>query len=132
MSTQNILSSELSTFLDTIVARVKGSIGESKTITLNAAWSILQLITSDVIQTIENKYPDLKGANKKDIALTLISSFYDSVFLIVTIPYVPSIIQPIIKQYTKAFLMLLVAATIDSMVQIFKQTGIFKTLTQGK
>ena len=125
MSTQNILSSELSTFLDTIVARVKGSIGESKTITLNAAWSILQLITSDVIQTIENKYPDLKGANKKDIALTLISSFYDSVFLIVTIPYVPSIIQPIIKQYTKAFLMLLVAATIDSMVQIFKQTGIF-------
>jgi hypothetical protein len=114
------------------VARVKGSIGESKTITLNAAWSILQLITSDVIQTIENKYPDLKGANKKDIALTLISSFYDSVFLIVTIPYVPSIIQPIIKQYTKAFLMLLVAATIDSMVQIFKQTGIFKTLTQGK
>jgi hypothetical protein len=51
--------------------------------------------------------------------------FYDKVFLVVTVPYVPVVLQPIISKYTKALLMLLVSSAIDSMVEIFRKSGIF-------
>jgi hypothetical protein len=51
---------------------------------------------------------------------------YDSVFIIVNVPFVPSFLQPIIRKYIKILLMSLVSSTIDATVTIFKNTGVFK------
>lgn len=55
----------------------------------------------------------------------LLSSFYDRVFLIIDIPYIPKPLQPIIQKYVKLFLMAMVSATIDAMVTTFRKTGVF-------
>lgn len=122
-----ILSIELSSTLESLIKSVKESLINSKNVTVSKAWGILQLAVADTIRTIEISTPSLKGATKKEIALSMISSFYDKVFLVVTVPYVPAPLQPIISKYTKALLMLLVSSAIDSMVQIFKQSGIFES-----
>jgi hypothetical protein len=122
-----ILSIELSSTLESLIKSVKESLINSKNVTVSKAWGILQLAVADTIRTIEISTPSLKGTTKKEIALSMISSFYDKVFLVVTVPYVPAPLQPIISKYTKALLMLLVSSAIDSMVQIFKQSGIFES-----
>jgi hypothetical protein len=124
-----ILSLELSTALESLIERVKTSLKDSKNVAISAAWGILQLAISDTIQAIENTNPSLKGSNKKEIALNIVSSFYDKVFLVVTIPYLPAFLQPTIQRYTKALLMLLVASSIDSMVEIFRKSGVFVATT---
>ena len=58
--------------------------------------------------------------------MSMISKFYDSLFLVVDIPFVPSIIEGYIHSYVKSFLMILASSTIDSMVKIFREAGIFK------
>jgi hypothetical protein len=57
--------------------------------------------------------------------MNLLSDFYDKVFLVVDIPVVPNLLEPIIHKYIKAFLMILVSATIDAMVTTFRNTGVF-------
>jgi len=120
-----ILSIELSSRLEDLVNKVKNSLIKNKSVAVNQAWGILQLAVADTIQVIEDSNPSLKGSNKKELALNMISNFYDKVFLVVNIPYLPSALQPIIQKYIKALLMLLVSSTIDSMVEIFRQTGVF-------
>jgi hypothetical protein len=120
-----ILSIELSSKLEELINKVKKSLISNKSVAVNQAWGILQLAVADTVQVIEDSNPSLKGSNKKEIALNMISNFYDKVFLVVNIPYVPSALQPIIQKYIKALLMLLVSSTIDSMVEIFRQTGVF-------
>jgi hypothetical protein len=85
----------------------------------------LQLATADVIQNIENNNPSLKGADKKTLAMTMISNFYDQVFTIINFPFVPQLLQPIIQKYVKQILMLLVSATIDALVTTFRNSGVF-------
>ena len=96
-----------------------------KSIALSEAWKALQLITASVVQIIETVANDLSGAEKKQIAIEYINSFYDKVFLVVDIPLVPSLIEPIIHKYIKTILMILVSSSIDAMVTIFRQTGVF-------
>ena len=120
-----IMGIELSSVLESLVNKVKTSLSDSKSVAVSQAWAILQIAIAQTIQAIEDANPLLKGATKKEIALNMISMFYDKVFLIVTIPYVPSFLQPIISKYTKKLLMLLVGAAIDSMVEIFRNNGIF-------
>ena len=120
-----ILSIELSSRLEDLVNKVKKSLSSNKSVVINQAWGILQLAVADTVQVIEDSNPSLKGSNKKELALNMISNFYDKVFLVVNIPYVPAAFQPIIQKYIKALLMLLVSSTIDSMVEIFRQTGVF-------
>jgi len=120
-----ILSIELFSKLEDLINKVKKSLSSNKSVAVNQAWGILQLAVADTVQVIEDNNPSLKGSNKKEIALNMISNFYDKVFLVVNIPYVPSALQPIIQKYIKALLMLLVSSTIDSMVEIFRQTGVF-------
>ena len=121
----SILGLELSTRLEGLINKVKSSLSNNKSVAVNQAWGILQLAVAETIQTIEDSNPSLKGSNKKEIALSMISNFYDKVFLAVNIPFVPVMLQPIIQKYIKALLMLLVSSTIDSMVEIFRQTGVF-------
>ena len=111
--------------LENLVNQTKNSLGEVKRIALDQAWTILQLAVAHSVQIIENKFTNLSGKDKKTIALDFINSFYDSVFVIVDIPFVPNAIEPIIHRYVKKILMIMVGSSIDATVTIFKNTGIF-------
>lgn len=96
-----------------------------KRIALSEAWKSLQLVIASVVQIIETVATDLSGENKKAIAIEYINSFYDKVFIIIDIPFVPNLIEPIIHRYIKMILMVMVSSSIDATVTIFRQTGIF-------
>lgn len=104
---------------------LKQSLKNLKSIALSEAWKILQLVTASMIQIIENTAKDLAGPDKKAIAIEYISGFYDKVFLVIDVPFVPSMIEPIIHRYIKGLLMIMVGSSIDAMVSIFRQTGVF-------
>lgn len=108
-----------------IVDQAKKILQTVKEVAVPQAWNILQLATVDIIQSIENNSPTLKGADKKTLAMTMISNFYDQVFTIVNFPFVPKMLQPIIQRYVKQLLMLLVSASIDALVTTFRNNGIF-------
>ena len=98
---------------------------ELKRITLAEAWKALQLVVAGVVQVIEAIAKDLEGKNKKEIAIEYISSFYDKAILVVDIPLVPNFLEPMIHSYVKKILMIMVSASIDATVSIFRQTGVF-------
>lgn len=112
--------------VSSIVDLAQKILQNSKNVAITQAWKVLQLAIAEVIQSIENNNPSLKGADKKTLAMTMISNFYDQVFKIVNFPFAPSFLQPIIQKYVKQLLMILVSASIDSLVSIFRQTGIFE------
>jgi hypothetical protein len=111
--------------LGDLVIKAKQVLDAAKAVAMPQAWKILQLATADVIQSIENNSPTLKGADKKTLAMTMISNFYDQVFTVVNFPFVPKVLQPIIQKYVKQILMLLVSASIDALVTTFRNAGIF-------
>lgn len=121
MSIKEMISIEV----DKLIDQAKVSLNEVKIVAIAQAWKILQLAVASTIQIIENTATDLAGKDKKAIAMELLSKFYDSVFVIVDIPFVPNLIEPIIHKYVKTFLMILVSATIDAMVTTFRNTGVF-------
>ena len=59
--------------------------------------------------------------------MEFLDKFYNNVFTIVDIPFVPSVFESIIHKYVKTFLMILVGSTIDAMVTTFKELGVFKS-----
>ena len=120
------LSLELFSKLQILVDKVKTTLDQNKSVAISTAWGILQIATAEAVQAIEDNNPSLKGSSKKEIALSMISTFYDKVFLVISIPFIPVVLQPIIQKYIKALLMLLVSSTIDSMVEIFRKTGVFE------
>lgn len=111
--------------LGDLVTKAKEILKNAKAVAMPQAWNILQLATAEVIQTVEDNNPSLKGADKKTLAMTMISNFYDQVFTIINFPFVPQVLQPIIQKYVKQILMLLVSATIDALVTTFRNSGIF-------
>jgi len=96
-----------------------------KTLALDETWKALQLVVAGTVQVIETIAKDLEGKEKKAIAMEYINSFYDKAILVVRIPLVPSFLEPIIHSYVKKILMILVSASIDATVSIFRQTGVF-------
>lgn len=104
----------------------KESLKVVKTVAATQAWKILQLAIAITIQFIENIATDLSGPDKKKIAMQALSEFYDKVFTVVKVPFLPSLLEPLMHKYVKAFLMALVGASIDAMVTTFKQVGVFK------
>jgi len=108
-----------------ITLQTKESLKNLKKIALSEAWKILQLATAGIVQIIEKMASDLEGKEKKDIAITYLNSFYDKVFVVVDIPFIPTIIEPVMHRYVKTMLMIMVSASIDATVTIFKQTGVF-------
>ena len=115
--------------LENLINKSKETLGEVKRVALPQAWKILQLTIAEIIQKIEINGQNLAGKDKKTVALTLISQFYDKVFLIIDLPFVPSILEPIIHNSVKSLLMLLVGSTIDALVTTFKNTGVFPSPT---
>jgi len=108
-----------------IINQAKSSLDQVKNVTIDQAWKILQLAVVSIIQDIENNAVGLSGPDKKAAAMDLLSKFYDSVFVVINVPFVPAFMQPIISKYLKMFLMALVGSTIDAMVTAFRNNGIF-------
>lgn len=111
--------------IQSLVDWAKNTLKVTAVIAMPQAWNILQLATTEVIQYIENNNPTLKGADKKTLAMAMISNFYDQVFTVINFPFVPALLQPIIQKYVKQLLMLLVSASIDALVTTFRDNGIF-------
>lgn len=115
--------------INNIVDSAKTILKQTQSVAVPQAWNLLQLAIADIIQQIQLTHPELKGSNKKEIAMNAVSSFYDQVFLVVEFPFLPQFLQPIIQRYVKQLLMILVGASIDAMVTTFKNTGVFATTT---
>ena len=117
--------------LEKLIQESKTGLGEVKRVAIAQAWKILQLTVANIIQSIEINGNGIAGKDKKTAALEMISQFYDQVFNIVDIPFVPPILEPIIRSYVKSLLMILVGSTIDAMVTTFKNTGIFPAVNNA-
>jgi len=121
MENQNLSVNDISN----LVVKAKEILKNAKAVAMPQAWNILQLATAEVIQTVEDNNPSLKGVDKKTLAMTMISKFYDQTFTIINFPFVPQVLQPIIQKYVKQILMLLISATIDALVTTFRNSGVF-------
>lgn len=108
-----------------ITLATKASLQNVQKIALSEAWKLLQITTASIVQIIETVAADLEGKTKKAIAIEYLNNFYNDVFKIIDIPFVPNIVEPIIHRYVKQLLMIMVSASIDATVTIFRQTGIF-------
>lgn len=118
--------------VENLILNVKNSLREVRRVAVSEAWKILQLATASIIQIIEKLGHDISSPDKKVLAMSLLNKFYDNVFVVVDIPVVPNFLEPIIHKYVKAFLMILVSATIDALVTTFRNTGVFlKKVTEG-
>lgn len=122
INTKDLIRQEV----ENLINETKKSVAEVKSFAISEVWKILQLLTAVVIQLIENLGDNLSSPEKKELALELIGSFYDKIFTVVDIPFVPSLVEPIIHSHVKSFLMLLVSSGIDAMVATFRQVGVFK------
>ena len=116
----------ISTEVEKLTETVKTSLQGLKRVALAEAWKVLQIAIATVIQIIEAIGNDLSSPEKKALALKLLSNFYDKVFIVVDIPVVPHMLESMIHKHVKSFLMILVSSTIDSMVAVFRNAGVFQ------
>jgi hypothetical protein len=123
MTSKELITNEVRKLIET----VKNSLQDVKKVAVAEAWKVMQLAIASVIQIIEGIGEDLSNPEKKALAMSLMNEFYDKVFTVVILPFVPVILQTIIHKYIKALLMILVSSTIDSMVTVFRNTGVFAT-----
>jgi hypothetical protein len=109
---------------------IKTNLGEVKRLAINEAWKILQGTASEIVILIE-KYAgeSVVGADKKTLALHLIEKLYDTVFIAVDLPLIPSIFEGLIHKYIKKILLLMVSSSIDVIVSTFNKIGYFKKTT---
>ena len=121
MLSQELIKAEV----EKLINNSKDKLKEVQRLALGEAWKLLQLTTASVVQIIEAIGSDLSNPDKKALAMNLLTSFYDKVFVVVDIPFVPSIVEPIIHKYIKNILMIMVSSTIDATVTIFRNTGVF-------
>jgi hypothetical protein len=110
---------------DKLTEELQNKLKSLKKLALDEVWKALQLVVAGTVQIIETIARDLEGKNKKEIAMEYINSFYDKAILVVDIPLVPNFLEPIIHSYVKKILMIMVSASIDATVSIFRQTGVF-------
>ena len=126
LTSQDLIRAEV----EKLILNTKNSLSSVKAMAIAEAWKILQLATATTIQIIEAIGNDLTGPDKKALAMDLLNKFYDSVFVVIDIPVVPNILEPILHKYIKAFLMILVGASIDALVTTFRNTGVFLKKSQ--
>lgn len=121
MSSQELIKLEV----EKLINNSKEKFKEVQRFALGEAWKLLQLTTASVVQIIEAIGNDLSNPDKKALAMELLTGFYDKVFLVIDVPFVPNLVEPIIHKYIKNILMIMVSATIDATVTIFRNTGVF-------
>lgn len=120
------MEQQLKPELENLISQTKESLKDNKRVSLSQAWKILQLVVANVVQSIEIKCISLIGQDKKELALDFINKFYDAVFVIIDVPFVPNALESIIHRYIKKILMIMVSSSIDATVTIFKNVGVFK------
>jgi hypothetical protein len=108
-----------------ITEETKKSLEGIKTIAIGEAWKILQLTVAGIVQIIENIANDWEGQEKKAVAIEYINNFYDKVFSVIDVPFLPSFIEPMFHKYIKKILMIMTSSSIDATVTIFRTTGVF-------
>jgi hypothetical protein len=111
--------------LEKLINQVKEQTKDARKIALDQAWKILQVIIAQLVQMMEEIGNELNGPDKKAIVLDLLSGFYDKVFIVIDVPFVPNFLEPIIHRHIKSILMIMVSSSIDATVTIFRQTGVF-------
>jgi ABC-type lipopolysaccharide export system ATPase subunit len=116
---------QLKPILEKLINQVKLQTQSAKSIALDQAWKILQLVLAQLVQAIEEIGKELSGPDKKAVVLDLLSGFYDKVFLVIDIPFVPNFIEPIIHKHVKSLLMILAGSSIDALVTTFRNVGVF-------
>lgn len=121
MSTKELILEQA----EKIHQELKQKLQNLKVVALSEAWKALQLVTASTVQIIEAIAKDLEGSSKKEIAIEYINAFYDKVFIVIDIPLVPNLLEPIIHRYIKKILMIMVSSSIDATVTIFRETGVF-------
>jgi hypothetical protein len=120
-TTKELIQNEVQKLIQT----TKTKLQEVKSLAISEAWKTLELAIATVVQIIEAIGNDLSSPEKKELAMGLLSEFYDKVFHVIVIPGVPSFLYPILHKYIKSLLMLLVSSSIDAIVTTFRSTGIF-------
>lgn len=68
---------------------------------------------------------DIAKSERKELVLKVVSDFYDGVFIVVDVPFVPPIAESWLHKYIKKIVMILVNSSIDAAVDTFKELGIF-------
>lgn len=121
MSSQNLIRTEVEKLINSTKEKFK----DVQKFALDEAWKVLQLAIASVVQIIESIGNDLSNPDKKALAMDLLNGFYDKVFIMIDIPLVPGFVEPIIHRYIKTILMIMVSASIDATVTIFRNTGVF-------
>lgn len=111
--------------VDELTVKVRSDLDNLKKIAIAEAWKVLQVVIASIVQIIEIIGTDLASPDKKKLAMDLVSRFYDNVFKVVDVPFIPGFVEPIMHRYIKAFLMILASASIDATVTIFRNTGVF-------
>lgn len=110
---------------DKVKEDVLESLGEVKRLAIKEAWKILQVVIGELVMLIEKIGTDLSSKEKKELAMNLLSGFYDSVFKAVDLPFIPNVLEPIFHSYVKKFVMGLASAGIDAIVTTFREIGVF-------
>lgn len=109
-----------------ILTESKNSVKDIKEFAIGEVWNILQLLTATIIQIIENIGKDLSSPEKKQLAMEMIEKFYNEIFIVVQIPYIPDFVLPLLKKYIQQMIMIFASSAIDAMVTTFRQVGVFK------
>ena len=97
MNTKEIIRQEI----EKVTQTTKESLAEIKVFAIAEVWRILQLLVALVIQLIENLANDLSSPEKKNLAMEVIEKFYDDIFVLVKVPFIPKIISTVIKGHIK-------------------------------
>jgi len=111
--------------LENLIHQAKQSVENLKRVAIDEAWKLLQLATASVVQILETTADSLSGPEKNELALSMLNSFYDRVFIVIDLPFVAQLIEPIMHKYVKTILIIMVSASIDATVTIFRNTGVF-------
>jgi hypothetical protein len=125
MTTFSLINEEVNKQLEDSTKELQLKLKDLKKVALYEAWKILQLAVANIVRQIETSCKDLAGSDKKNVAMNFISKFYDTTFVVVDVPMIPNILEPIIHRYVKGILMILVGASIDAMVTTFREVGVF-------
>lgn len=127
-----LYSSIVNKEIENLSLEAKASLDEVKKVALSEAWKLLQIAVAKIIQVLENIATDLSGPEKKIVAMTSLSLFYDNVLQSISIPMIPSWFEPILRKYIKSIFMVLVSSSIDAMVSTFRQIGVFVSKSDVK
>ena len=84
---------------DKVKEDVLASLGEVKRLAIKEAWKVMQVVIGELVMLIEKIGTDLSSTEKKELAMNLLSGFYDSVFKAVDLPFIPNVFEPLFHEH---------------------------------